>query len=539
MQTYGTGVLEKEVRDSKIRIDGTNATLSANVPEEKRHKGYGNRNGEEIIYTNPADLLRHGALPSFSLIRFAKVKNFIDGVYATVEETINERGHNFSRDDFLDNLEKLVSGDAQKYISAARFRETNDEPSMTIPQGFYDWNPGLTSAYRQIKILSKNPGFVLSGKEGEEIDKEVMEQIGNAMGSNEGLQKTYYKILSLYSKMTERLENTPCLFPSCKIPDQDLFQQLSLEEQSDLPGGLGKLLVEAIKEGRINFIPDAKSGLYTRQMHEITPLILRDSEEFSKFLVNDEYAKILENEFISQWAGTRHTHVGHTDSSRMLLGCCVDNNRPIIIQPELEVEPFSTSYRRMGENIKFLEETIKTKLPEVLDKKRLMNDGGRADLSIGEELGGIKLLLNGLELISKDSIHLTYEDPNAQVAVETASAWLKNLQNDPDINRNTSIFVPIIRTTDGSKQISYINVGFKTIDVKVSYEDKPSIEKNGEEMFPGFYKFGKSNFKFPVLVHREVRIPYEKLINDRKLREMLNSSFSESELEEIVQKLES
>lgn len=539
MQTYGTGIVEKEIRGLKVKIDGRNATLSAEVPEEELHKGYGRGRNEEVVYTNPVNLLQRGALPSFSLVRFAKIKNFIDGVYATVEERINEQGHNLSREDFLENLEKLVNGDAQRYISAARSRQIANEPAMTIPQGFYDWNSQLTDAYRQIKVLSRKPGFFVGKEDDEDFNQEIMKQIKRIIERGDGLQGTYNAILGLYSKMTGKLEGKSCLFPSAKLPDQEFFKQLSFEMQSDLPEGLGKLLVQAVREGRVSFTPDANSGLYVRQMHEITPLVLRDSEEFRKFLVNDKYAEILENEFISQWAGTRHTHVGHTSSFEdRLVGCSILYNKPIVIRPELKIEPFATSYQRMRASLEFLEETIRTTLPEVLDRRRLMNDGTRANISIGEELEGMKLLLNGLELISRDSVHLSYQDRNAQRAIAKSSTWLSNTQNDADLNRNTAIFVPIIRTTDGSRQISYIDAGFKTIDVNVSYKDRPVVEISGAERFFGGYLFESSSFRFPVLVHREVRVPYEKLINDRSLRELLKGQFTESELDGVVQKLE-
>lgn len=535
MQQYGIGIAEREIRGYKVKIDGRRATISAVVPKEEVHEDYGR--SEEVIYTNPVDLLQRGALPSFSLVRFAKVKNFIDGVYATVEEKVHERGHHLSREDFLENLERLVSGDAQRYISAARKRQTSNDPAMTIPQGFYDWSPQLTDAYRQIKVVSRRPGFFVGRDDDKDLNQKIMKQINGVIKRDEKLQRVYNTILGLYSKMTGKPEGKSCLFPSAELPDQEFFKQLSFEMQSDLPEGFGKLLVEAVKEGRVNFVPDVSSGLYIRQMHEITPLVLRDSEEFRKFLVNDKYAEILENEFISQWAGTRHTHVGHTSFGDMLIGCNIPYDEPIVIRPELKVEPFATSYQRMKASLEFLEETIRTTLPEVLDRKRLMNDGNRADLTIGEELGEMKLVLEGLGLISKDSIHLPYQNGNTQKAIDKASNWLGNLQNDADLNRNTAIFVPIIRTTDGSRQTSYITAGFKTIDVDVSYRDRPLVEIETRR-FSGEYEFEDSRFRFPVLVHREVRVPYEKLINDRGFKELLNSSFTETELDEVVTKLE-
>jgi len=534
---YGTGILDRKIRDLNIKIDGRNATLSADVPKTETHEDYGKT--EEVVYTNPVDLLKQGVLPSFSLVRFGKVKNFVDGVYAVVEERISEQGHKLSREQFLEGLEKVVSENAQKYISIIRTKRTSDEPEITIPQGFYDWSPQLREVYKQIKILAREPGFLVGSEDNERLNGKIMRDINQGIEGSDALLNSYNAILEVYSRMTGKPENKVALFPSAELPDQKFFKKLSFELQSDLPQGLGKLLIKAVRQGEVNFVPKADSGLYVRQMFEIIPLVLRDSPEFKKFLVNDKYQEILENEFISQWAGTRHTHVGHTNFGEMLIGSSMPYNEPISIYPELKLEPFATSYERMRESLAFLEETIREYLPEVLDRRRLMNDGSRTEISIGKEFEEMKPLLRGLELISKDSIHLPYKDERAQEAQKKALTWIKDAQNDKDLNRNMAIFVPIIRTTDGSRQISYINAGFKTIDVDVSYHDKPKIEIDGsEERFGLRHKFTSKRHHFPVLVHREVRVPYRKLINDRKLRDMLKGSFTELELDDIVQKLE-
>src|SRR3989344_1611181 len=491
MSQYGTGVTEREVGNPVVRISGQNATISATVPEIKTHEY---QRSEDVVHTNPSNLLKNGALPSFSLVRFALVKNFIDGVYATAEERVSEKGHKLSRPDFLQTLEKIVAGNARAYISAATQMQTHDDPSMTIPQGFYDWTEKLNGAYKQIKILAERPALFTGGLDDSRVIAELLETINNS-----DLRETYRGLIKLYSRMTAEPENRLALFPSAELPDQKFFKQLSFETQSDIPSGLGKALVEAVKRGAVNFVPDESSGLYVRQMYELLPLVLRDSEEFKKFLVNDKYAKILENEFISQWAGTRHTHAGHTSCGSRLIGSSMAYEQPpIIICPELPIEPLSTSYDRMLSSLGFLERTIKEHLPEVLDRKRLMNDGSRADIIIGEEFEDMILLLRGMGLISKDSIHLKYEDKDAKRAVARASAWIANAQDNPDIDRKTAIFVPIIRTTSGSRQVSYINAGFKTLDVDVSYLKEPKVEISPARRF----EFGSETVQFPVLVHR-------------------------------------
>ena len=548
MAGMGTGILERKIQGYDVVIDGRGATISAEVPENIVHKD-DYSSPEEAIYTNPSRLLRNGATPSFSIIRFAKVKNFIDGVYSAVEIRVHEKGHKLSRGDFLDVLEKELSGDAKTYVNHAVSGKTNNDVGLSLPQGFYDWNSQLRKAYRQIKVCGVRPGFFFGDESDDSVNGKVMGEIKGAINRNPQLAEQFKAITELYAKMTNKPDNVPCLFPAAILPDQEYFKSLSFErEGDDLPEGLGKVLVEAVRKGEVSFVPDEKSGLYIWQMNEITPLVKRDTREFEKYKTNEHYNKILENEFISQWVGTRHTHVGHTDFRDMLMTCCIrDVPIAIPIFPELEVEPFSTSYSRMQRSVEFLEQVVRANVPEVLERRRLMGQQEISKKAIGEEFEEMKLLLKGLELISLDSLHIPYRIISTEdsEAVDSARKWMKNASSDPDIDRNCAIFVPIIRPADGGRFVSYIDAGFKTFGVNASYEDKPQVKINSPKIETGFLRggvcpvFSSKEYTFPALVHREVRVPYEKLINDSRLRGMLKSEFSEKDLDSVVKRLES
>ncbi|PIN88639.1 hypothetical protein COU61_04090, partial [Candidatus Pacearchaeota archaeon CG10_big_fil_rev_8_21_14_0_10_35_13] len=443
----------------------------------------------------------------------------------------------------------VLRDEGNDYVKRALNPGEIEEPSIRVPQGFYDWNNNLRKAYKQVKILSRSPDL----SDSEQITKK---RIMKAVESDDKLKELYRNIMRIYSGMTNTLKSGEGLFPSAKIPDQEFFKELSDETQSDIPGGLGRALVQAIKEGRINFTPNEGSGLYTRQMHEITPLVLRNAEEYAKYLLGERYMKQLDDEFISQWAGTRHTHVGHSDFDDVLIGCSTIEQSPIIITPEITVEPFSTSYSRMRESLLFLEKLLTHEMPEVLEKHRVMNDESSGSKVIGEELTEMQLLLKGLEMISKESLHMTYDYQNKdEEAIRKAKRWIEEAGNDPDMNRNMATFVPIIRTTDGEGQIAYINAGFRDVEVEISYEQKPHVKtgKNQEDKaeedswFAGSWReieFSTETLRFPVLVHKEVRMPHKKIINDRELREIIDENTQDKgiittqELEEIVRTLE-
>jgi len=110
------------------------------------------------------------------------------------------------------------------------------------------------------------------------------------------------------------------------------------------------------------------------------------------------------------------------------------------------------------------------------------------------------------------------------------------LRGNPTLNRNSAIYVPITRTSDGSREIGYINAGFRLIDLKTNYKDKPRV--NSERSFFAFPEFEESDYVIPTLVHKEVRIPINSGFNSSVLRDRLGSRFSMSDLDNLVSELE-
>ncbi len=548
----GTGILERRISGEKVFLDGRKAIMDAEIPE--RVEG-----ASEKIYKNPAEMLsaNSSVLPSLSLIRFCKVKPFIDGVFAALEEKIASTGFRLSRKDFLASLEKEAIGFADdtphkssyQYVRALnllgkpgkkydKFTDLmikaicEDDPQLCVPQGFYEWTEELGLAFRQIKACARD------------FDSDIIAELKDAIKRKPILRDKYNALLEFYSKIANKLEKDEnCLFPASVLPDQEFFMKFSQETQSDITGGLGKALVQAIKKGKLNLKPDTDSGLYEYMLWEIVPLVKRDSPEFSKFIPGERYQKSMDDEFISQWAALRHTFVGHYDLSRRLIGASMSHRPPLIITPELEVEPITESYSRMADSLKFLELFFTEKCPEVLEMKRLIPDGRgcRAQKTIGDELSLLTDIVVGLGYLTRDSIHLEYESSSHAVeCIGKARKWLKNIKDDLDFDRDVSIYVPIIRTTDGSSQIGYINPGFKLVKLNVEYNKHPLVEFS-----PGSwdnYKFESATYTLPVLMHREIRTPYKKRINTQSFREMLTEMippvFTNEDLDKVVQKLE-
>lgn len=537
---FGTGSLERTISGTTVIIHGKNATIAAKGPAEKS----ADNPCKQTIYANPAELLRaKNVLPSLSLVRFGKVKPVIDGVIAALEEHIASDMSSCSRQAFLRDLghEENISTQAKVFLEKLHdIGDSSIQPSQTV-QGFYDWTPALQCAFHQIKALANFPSALdvyLAEMESEQSDQKILDNIKNVIGQAPALAGRYRHLRSLYEKITAAPVSSNALFPAAKLPDQEFFENLPFPEASDSNTNLGQKLIAAIRNKQVSFDIDSDAGLYLRQMHELLPLILRDTPEFEKFLVDENYEKILDDEFISQWVATRDTHVAHTRYDGMIMASLPQGMPPISISPELHIEPFATSYQRMAQSIDFLQRTLQVYVPELLEQGRILHNGKRAQRGIGEELTDLSTILQGMSLLSHETIHLPFDvKSDDEQKMSTAKEWLNSIATEPDFDRNTAIFVPIIRTVNGQRQISYVNAGFKLVDIGVEYAARPSVTMN--DAYRG-YEFTRSQYRLPVLVHKELQVPSNKLPNSARFRELLGKDvFTQAELDEVVAKLES
>jgi hypothetical protein len=550
----GTGILEKVEKNTfqsiKYTVDGRKAIISASIPRLEYDEDSGDY---RQVYQHPSDLLRehNNLLPSASFLRIAKVKPFIDGVYAAAEEEIASKGHRLSRPDFVSALlESVADPDARAYLMAARVlsneasagndkalkervAEYSQKRHIMLPQGFYDWTPKLRRAYREIKALDMH----------DEKAEEIALKIRKIIDHNAKLKTARAALRQVYAKLTNPDVNDTALFPAACIEDQVFFQLRSIETLSDLEGGLDKELLEGVRTGRLDYTPKENSGLYTRQMFEIVPLVKRDTPEFKKYIPDKEYQKALDNEFVSQWAATRETHVGHTRFEDTMYASCGASAPEIEIRPELAVEPLPTVYDRMAESLAFLREAIKTEFGEkFLDKKRILRDGSRAKATIGEEFDSLSTLVEGFSALAKDSIHMEYDATGrARNARKEAEYWLKHAKNDDDLKKSIALFVPIIRTTDGTQQICYVVAGFTTTPLEAEYKTPPEVSfshktRSDEMHFGGMplVNFCSAHYSLPKTIYCEFRVPADSIINSAMLREKMPGKCGLSSLEHVL-----
>jgi len=555
MEKIGTGILETTAKRTfatyKITIDGRQATLDAEIPEGHQ---------ETRIYRNPVALIGDMTIPSASLVRFGKVKPFIDWIYASFENHLSGRDYpsvprfvktldgslkDTASSDYMHIVNKIGRGEksSRRELVHAALERFQDELGLSLPQGFYLWTERMKRHYRQRKALGTAPGFFFGREEDNTFNQQVLDDIKRAIDSRRDLSKEYKDLIRVYARMTDKPSgNTYSLFPQAEVPDQEFFKELSAERGDDIPEGLGKAFAEAVRSGIVDLAPKPTSGLFTRQLFELSPLVRMDTDEFKKYFPGERYKDLMENEFISQWAATRHTHVGSINHN-MRLASCVVRESPIMLSPKVRVEPFFTIYERMADSLGFLEDVVKSEIPHILEKPRLLANGELTDTLVGDEFQRLRELLSGFGLLARDSLHVPYDATENNIADrKTAQTWIKNMREDPDINRDMPMFVPIIREADGKRFVCYVNPGFRLVTLDMEYNQEPqvTVEKKGKSDMDSFasdprVEFQKQRVEIPSLVHKEVRIPANKLINDEGLREILpEGDFTEEELDQAL-----
>lgn len=549
----GTGIQERVYASHgstiNYTLDGRDATISAS-----HDKDY----SKPKIYPNPVDLIQehHNVLPSGDIVRFQKAKHVIDGIYAQAEVAVHTGDlSSLSKDDFLQKLYGKVLSYRESHGTdiadrAAIYLATAlglrgikvPVPSELLykvdhavsafgmdelaskPLGFYAWSgtPSGTQIYQSLKYL-QNSSLDNALRMGVPTNEQalVYQQLRALVRDDPTLEAMYGSLLRFDSAMTNPPMQDPSLFPPSIIPDQELFMEL--QRQGGASKDLGTILAGALKSGAISFKPNETSGLYTRQMWEVECWINRDqAPEWAKYIPDKEYEKLLEERFISQWVGTRETHIGRT--RHMLIGAAL--HREVIIKvpvvPELDVEPMATTYARMVESLDFMEASLSQILGDKFLERayRLREDGSRSDVPIAHDVHDLKRLLRGLEALSKEGIHVPFQN-GSRSDMQYAKHWLENLADDPDVNRDSRIIVPIIGHPSGMAWINYAITGYQPFTLDVKYQRSPEVSKVSPSGVSVEFHFPKEGIVLPTLKHVELIIPVSKgQLNSREFRKI-------------------
>jgi hypothetical protein len=416
-----------------------------------------------------------------------------------------------------DALDPALREDAAR--AAADFEK---EGVYAKPIGFYIWTPELAPIFTRDRWLQTRytragggPSFA------------ALAALGLVVGQHGPLSDAYRRTLDLYAGLTDPFFDASPFELAPFVPDASALGDLASVEQRfvatlpveypDAPfcnpgaaafpasesaenrmmrrllcGGTlakGETLIDGlirkIQLGELDLAPRADSGFYDQQLYALETLLVPDrASESEHLLLTRAYKEKLVETFKSLLIQTRETHVKQLGIVNATASSVQLEPIEYTVYPKLVVEPFPTFYLRTARAYRFLEGVLNAALgPEFLQgTSRLLEDGSRSQLTLGEELAGKQLLLYGLHAVSADSIGMAPElaaDEALRFPVdqarEAARAWLPSVAGDPDIARDPRVSLPVALETDPQTNIDYAIywavVGVKVIHIHASYPE--------------------------------------------------------------------
>ena len=403
--------------------------------------------------------------------------------------------------------------------AAARFEA---EGIYSKPIGFYSWSPELQTIFTRDRWLQKRyvPGAA------SDVPFGALAELGLVVAQPGPLSVAYRRSLDLYAGLTDPFFDADPFSLAELVPDPSALGDLATVEASfaatlpvpypDAPfcnPGLAAFpasesaenrmmrrllcgselaegetlldgLIRKIQSGDLDLTPRADSGFYDQQLYALETLLVPDkASESQHLLLTRAYKEKLVETFKSLLIQTRETHVKQVGLVNAAAASYTPPPIEFTVYPKLLVEPFPTFYLRSARAYRFLEGVLNAVLgPAFLETTaRLLEDGSRAALTLGEELAAKERLLYGLHAVSADSIGMAPELANDELAAfpldaarEAARGWLANLADDSDVARDPRVSLPVALETDADGvdyAIYWAVVGVKVLHLHASFPD--------------------------------------------------------------------
>jgi hypothetical protein len=293
------------------------------------------------------------------------------------------------------------------------------------------------------------------------------------------------------------------------------------------------VFIEAIQSGDVSLEPQPDSGWYDYQLYALETLAApQRGQEYGKLIYSKQYLERLMDVFAALMANRRETQVKD-------LGIGVDKCiSPIVVSPELHIEPALTHYLRTARGYRFLKQS----LADVFGKDELqqvMLAGGSQ--SVGARLDAAITLFYGLYLLGCDDVGLkpalAEDEPLAtgqpapldasqdarfsitrlpgltpdaiagyQASCATAKQWVEALGGDPVMNADTRIIVPI-RIFDYTVTRYMAILGVRNRYITIGYTNPPRImDATGHKLEGTRVINMPQSYVIPTLVYREVNL---------------------------------
>jgi hypothetical protein len=417
------------------------------------------------------------------------------------------------------------------------------------PIGFYTWSPELEAIFKRDRWLQTRhiPGV------GGQVPFSALAELGLVVGQPGSLSAAYRRSLDLYAGLTDPFFDADPFRIAPFVPDADALDDLgaveanlaatlpaSYREPACNPGvaafpasesaenrimrrllcdqelAEGETLLDGlirkIQTGELDLTPRADAGFYDQQLYALETLLAPEkASESAHLLLTRAYKEKLVETFKSLLIQTRETHVKQVGIVSFNTSLELE---PIefTVYPKLLVEPFPTFYLRTARAYRFLENILNVVLgPQFLQTtSRMLENGSRSSLPLGEELVAKQRLLYGLHAVSADSIGMAPELASDELDVfpleaarAAARSWLDNVGDDPDIARDPRVSLPV--ALDDGYATYWAVVGVKVLHLEASFPDSRRPEVLSATPY-GCVQAGWKMFEPYLLIEQTIQV---------------------------------
>lgn len=355
------------------------------------------------------------------------------------------------------------------------------------PISFYTWSPELRAIFQQDRLLQT-----------ELEQRGSVDALLAALRRDPKARETYAGCVRLAERLTNPLawddlrpllEGRPArgkvsFFPPSIAHETELVKQLYGDRPIPEGFDLADELAKRIRSGQLSLAPTARSGWYDRQTWALEPLVVPERQvEARKVVAGNEYRKVLLQLFKGAIALARETHIKQLEIP-LVASARPPRERgrgePIVVLPDLTVEPLPTHYLRRAQAYAFVRTVLVDAFgPDALASLHRLTANGPVAASLEAELAQMESLFRGAFAVSCRELGLPpAELAGGAVAAADArefEAWAKALERDPDLAADARMMVPVFYDLQRRKTKVWVFLGWSLRDVEVSFRARPSV----------------------------------------------------------------
>jgi hypothetical protein len=262
--------------------------------------------------------------------------------------------------------------------------------------------------------------------------------------------------------------------PASRSHEQELVERLFGDRPVPDNFDLMTELIRRVRAGKIDLKPTGESGWYDHQIWSLEPLIVPDRmPQAARVQFGKRYCKHLEDLFRGTLALARETHVKQLAVARA--GCAGPLQRPILVRPDLTVEPLPCLFARRAASYGFVRSVLEEAFgAEALAGLHRLMQEGPCRMPLSEELTFIEKLFGGAAAVAGRELGME-ADPVDEGGARQFADWRANLAADSDVSRDCRMMVPIYFDLQRQKMKVWAFLGWRAVPVEVGYATEPSV----------------------------------------------------------------